>query len=331
MLDEFSATEVDEKSPSVAKTAIPPKQPERNHESPENLIADEFNKQLQEQMAALMGSTDGSPEMKREIENIMKELGAVAAEQDTSSQGQAAPPPPTAATSGVDAKGRQAGGTATSDTAFQETIRKTMERMQASGDQASASSTMNDNNNNPDDILAQLLRDMPADEGADNEEGFNKILLGMMEQMTSKEILYEPMKDLHEQYPAWLAQHGAATKPEDLRRYEEQQRLVKQIVERFERKGYADENPADREFVVERMQQVSAKEYSFISFCRKWISGLSSLEEEWSMLMYAYDFDTTDAGRWQSAVRSGREYAGHPGRNRVRMCPTMNRKIRFCN
>jgi SOS response regulatory protein OraA/RecX len=33
--------------------------------------------------------------------------------------------------------------------------------------------------------------------------------------------------------------------------------MVKQIVERFEKKGYSDDNDDDREYIVERMQKVS--------------------------------------------------------------------------
>jgi peroxin-19 len=34
--------------------------------------------------------------------------------------------------------------------------------------------------------------------------------------------------------------------------------MVKQIVERFEKKGYSDDNEDDREYIVERMQRVSS-------------------------------------------------------------------------
>jgi len=82
----------------------------------------------------------------------------------------------------------------------------------------------------------------------------------MMTQLTNKEILYEPMKELHDKFPAWMAkQEGGKGEvgKEDMARYVEQQRLVGEIVARFETKGYRDENEGDREYIVERMQKVS--------------------------------------------------------------------------
>lgn len=201
--------------------------------------ADEFNKRLQDQMAALMGDIDETPEMKTEIEAMMRELG-VAADPGT----------PSKPKDGANGKA----SLSNAEEPFQETIRKTMERMQASGDQATAAAK----NEDSDDMLAQMLKEMQDGrlEGAEDDEGFNKMLLGMMEQLTNKEILYEPMKELHDKFPGWMSKHRSSTSSDDLRRYDEQQRLVGEIVERFEQKSYSDSNSPDREFIVERMQQV---------------------------------------------------------------------------
>ena len=194
-----------------------------------------FNKQLQEQMSALMGSMDESPVMKKEIEAMMEELGAAA---------------------GTEAK-KEANVTSSSsgvEEPFQETIRKTMERMQVSGDQATAAAKSED----PQNILAQMMKDMQNDspEGDGGEESFNKMLMGMMEQLTNKDILFEPMKELHDGYPAWMEKNKATTSADDMKRYSEQQKLVKDIVGRFEKSNYSDDSAEDREFIVEKMQKV---------------------------------------------------------------------------
>ena len=82
------------------------------------------------------------------------------------------------------------------------------------------------------------------------------MLLGMMEQLTNREILYEPMKELHGKFPGWMRENVGKVEEGDMRRYKEQQRLVAEIVARYEREGYRDEDEKDREYIVERMQKV---------------------------------------------------------------------------
>lgn len=128
--------------------------------------------------------------------------------------------------------------------------------MQASGDQATAAAAAEGS----DDFMAELLKQMQAGglDAEGSEEDFSKMLLGMMEQLTNKEILYEPMKELNEKFPGWLENNKDKTSKEDLKRYDEQQALVKEIVAKFEEPTYSDANPADREYIVDRMQKVGA-------------------------------------------------------------------------
>ena len=240
MLDEFSTTKIDEKAD--APTSSGPGRPEVIEDTQDT--TDEFSKQLQEQMASLMGDIDESPEMREQIEAMMKELTA------------AADPAPQIRPEGNvpnSEKGGEAPSSANLEDSFQEKIRKTMERMQVSGEQATAAAT-----EDSEDILAQMLKDMQGAglDGAGGEEDFSKMLMGMMAQLTNKEILYEPMKELHDKFPGWMTKNKESTKADDLRRYEEQQRLVGEIVGRFEKRDYSDENVSDREFIVERMQKV---------------------------------------------------------------------------
>lgn len=207
--------------------------------------ADEFSRQLQEQMAALLGNVDETPEMRKEIEALMHELGAVA---DPGDSGSAKPGAENTTTQAAPSRGEDG---------FQETILKTMERMQNSGEQACAAAAASDDS---EDILAQMLKEMQSSEqdGTGDEEGFSKMLMSMMEQLTNKEILYEPMKELHDKFPGWMSKNKNSVKKDDIRRYEDQQRLVKEIVAKFDEKGYTDSNAADRQYIVERMQQVSS-------------------------------------------------------------------------
>lgn len=139
-----------------------------------------------------------------------------------------------------------------------------MERMQSSGDQATAAAAAGGD----DDFLTEMLKQLTAgDFAGGSEEDFSKMLMGMMEQLTNKEILYEPMKELHDKFPAWLAKNKDSTPAEDLKRYAEQQTIVAEIVAKFNEPSYSDSNAADREYIVDRMQKVKLRSCLSLSFC----------------------------------------------------------------
>ncbi|KAL2196135.1 Pex19 protein family-domain-containing protein [Corynascus similis CBS 632.67] len=247
MLDEFSTVKID-----TAKSEVPPAPAAApaagatTEEAP--LSEEEFAKQLQAGMADLLGELEQSPEMQAQFESIFKELGAAAsANPDPSSS---APTPPAAGSSSSKPSATNA------EASFQETIRRTMERMQTSGDQATAAAAAEGS----DDFLAELLKQMQSGglDGEGSEEEFSKMLMGMMEQLTNKEILYEPMKELNDKFPEWLEKNREKTPAEELKRYEEQQVLVREIVQKFEEPTFSDSNTADREYIVDRMQKMQA-------------------------------------------------------------------------
>ena len=246
--------------------------PAFNPEDLENLSEEDFEKQLEAGMAELMKDLDNSvsfdskrafgrpadltskqPDMQAQFEEIFKGLGSAAAAGGAESQPSSGPAQ-TGATPGPSAQG--AGADFSQDATFQETIRRTMERMQESGDQATAAAAAG---SSEDDFIAEMMKamkDMPGGGGSD--EDFSKMLMGMMEQLTNKEILYEPMKELHEKYPGWLAKNKDTLSKEDLKRYQEQQAYVAEMVAKFESPGFSDSDSADRQYIVERMQKVSS-------------------------------------------------------------------------
>ncbi|KAK8126087.1 Pex19-domain-containing protein [Apiospora kogelbergensis] len=280
MLEEFSAAKIDPQKagasvPGSAKTATNPKTAKTvptirtlAGDVPaadlDDFSEEEFQKQLQAGMAELMGDLDKNPEMQAQFENIFKELGAAAAVDG--------PPPPAHATtpaSSSSAAPKQPAGSnlkdadkvaadLSADATFQETIRRTMARMQESGEQATAAAAAE---GSEDDFMAEMMKamkDMPGGGGEGSEEEFSKMLMGMMEQLTNKEILYEPMKELNDKYPGWLEKNGAGLEADDKKKYEEQSRLVREMVQKFEEPTYKDEDVADREYIVERMQKMQS-------------------------------------------------------------------------
>jgi peroxin-19 len=191
----------------------------------------------------------GQGDFQKQFEDIMKEMG------DAVGVDPVADPKNGAASSSTSAPANTESSQKAEQT-FQESIRATMARMQESGDAASAAATSSAG----DDILAQMLKEMESGGfgGEGGDEDFSKVLMGMMEQLTNRDILYEPMKELHDKFPAWMEANKNKVKEDDLKRYEEQQLLVREIVGRFERTGYSDQNAGDREYIVERMQKVGS-------------------------------------------------------------------------
>lgn len=276
MLDEFSNTKIDEKPVSSQQQSIPtpsssgPGRPGANASAANPTKEEEdFAHQLQAGMAEMLKELEENPDMAKQFEEMMAQFAAPQFAQEKESNtksAKASSKTPSAAPSQASAARETAGSSmknSQADTDFQSTIRKTMERMKASSDSATAAK--NDDNPFSDDMMASLLKQMQDANGGpdgDGDDTFSKMLLGMMEQLTNKEILYEPMKELDQKFPAWLEEKRGKLSKEDEERYRTQRGLVREIVSRFERSGYSDGNPEDREFIVERMQKVSIWVYA---------------------------------------------------------------------
>jgi peroxin-19 len=145
---------------------------------------------------------------------------------------------------------------------FEDTIRKTMERMETSS-AAASSATAQASSKSEEDMLIEMLRALESESGAgsgDGSEGdLSKMFLGMMEQLTNKDMLYEPMKELHSKYPEWLQQNRSKLAPSEYERFARQRVIADEIVAKFEERDYSDDNAACREFVWEKMQAMQAE------------------------------------------------------------------------
>lgn len=51
----------------------------------------------------------------------------------------------------------------------------------------------------------------------------------MMQQLLSKEILHEPMKEIGEKYPKWLEEHEATLSKEEYERFSHQYELIRDL------------------------------------------------------------------------------------------------------
>ncbi|RFU72793.1 peroxin [Trichoderma arundinaceum] len=237
-------------------------------EGPEAADLDYDNMSEEEVTKRMQADPRRQPELQAQFEEMFKQMGAeMDAEIETEEKEQQpskkdkspSPTPAVATTSAAAATAASTGPSQPagegSGAAFQDTIRRTMERMQSSGDQATAAAAAG----GEDDFLAEMLKSLTAgDFAGGSEEDFSKMLMGMMEQLTNKEILYEPMKELHDKFPTWLAKNKDSVPADDLKRYVEQQTIVAEIVAKFNESTYSDSNAADREYIVDRMQKMQA-------------------------------------------------------------------------
>ncbi|KAG4117272.1 hypothetical protein ERO13_D12G219500v2 [Gossypium hirsutum] len=60
-------------------------------------------------------------------------------------------------------------------------------------------------------------------------QDMESIVESMMQQLLSKEILHEPMKEIGERYPKWLEEHKSSLSKEEYERYSNQYELMKEL------------------------------------------------------------------------------------------------------
>jgi peroxin-19 len=142
---------------------------------------------------------------------------------------------------------------------FEDTIRKTMGRLESSS-AAASSATAQASSKSEEDMLAEMLRALDSESaGSDGDGDLSKMFLGMMEQLTNRDMLYEPMKELNTKYPDWLEQNQSKLPKDEFERFGRQKTIVAEIVGKFEEKDYSDDDPKCREFVWEKMQAMQTE------------------------------------------------------------------------
>jgi len=132
---------------------------------------------------------------------------------------------------------------------FQEAIRQTMEKLKSSDESVT-------NEIDSSDPLAQLLSQLGdlSGEDADKMDGMIEEMLGAI---MSKDVLYEPMKELSTSYPGYLSSHTDLPAA-DKKRYEEQLRLSKEILAIFDSPDYSDDNAKAQAEVFKLMNEMQS-------------------------------------------------------------------------
>lgn len=211
-----------------------------------NQGADAFSKQLED------SGVEPGDFIKQLLADVMAEEGDGKGQSAGKGEGSSAAASAAATGTGT---GTGSGSGEEAPESFNDTIQRTIHRMKESGDKATAAAS----EDNADDIIAQLLKTMEAGGGGSGDEGdLTKMFMGMMEQLSNKDMLYEPMKELDTKFGPWIQENKGKDKisQADMERYEKQAGLVSAIVTKFEEPAYTDEDPKCREYVWEKMQAV---------------------------------------------------------------------------
>ncbi|BFZ54316.1 Peroxisome chaperone and import receptor [Savitreella phatthalungensis] len=213
---------------------------------------EDFAKQLQAGMEDLMAELNSSPEARKDFEALMAQMNAA-----TINEGG---PTTAGATSTSSYPNNASKKSATAATAtkkpknFQEQLNANIARMR---DAENAQRERDDNagltDAETDLFMREMMKQFEGAAGTGNEGDFSKVLEGMMSQLMSKEILYEPLLELNQKYPGWLADNKTH---KDYDKYVQQSGIVAQIVDRFEDPEYDDEDEYKKAQVMELMGQM---------------------------------------------------------------------------
>ncbi|KAG7708607.1 hypothetical protein KL949_004840 [Ogataea haglerorum] len=126
---------------------------------------------------------------------------------------------------------------------FQDVISETINRLKESGEQVDKSIKEEDGN---DELITSLLKSLDLNLDLKGLEGQNggvedvgNLLVEMLDKLSSKNVLYEPLNDLYQKFPAWLEnpenqQDGNYTK------YQQQYAVIKQIISTFDLPDHED-------------------------------------------------------------------------------------------
>lgn len=296
MLDEFNAPSGSTQAAAAGAAGEAPKAQSKPQvedaaeskvsggEAGEDVVSQDFAKELAEGMQALMKELGGQANANGEAlmgggeGAAAREAGAAAEfnEEELMRQFEAMMAgfgggPTTASTSTApgSSSAPAAGGASGSKPAnFNDAIAATMAKLKESDASATSSSAAADNpfaglSGAEGEEMAKLLAalggsgDLSGLEGAMDNPELTKMLEGMMDELMSREILYEPLKELRDKYPAYLAgsdSHDISA--DDRKRYEQQFAYITQIVAVFDDPKYDAKDAQMAARVQELMNQM---------------------------------------------------------------------------
>ncbi|WFC98017.1 Peroxisome chaperone and import receptor [Malassezia yamatoensis] len=180
--------------------------------------------------------------------------------------------------------------TPSSNDSFQNVVQATMDKLKQSNKDASASNSASADPSNlfanlgldENTDLAQMLEALGgAGEGNGDMSELSKMLGSMMDDLMGKNVLYEPLKDMHSRFPAYFeSKEGKALNEEDRKRYRKQEAIMSDIIAVFEEKSYNDTDPACKKRIsdlVAQMQELGSPPQALLGDMPQELSGLNGM------------------------------------------------------
>uniref|UniRef100_A0A7S4R4K2 Peroxin-19 n=2 Tax=Ditylum brightwellii TaxID=49249 RepID=A0A7S4R4K2_9STRA len=131
------------------------------------------------------------------------------------------------------------------------TVAKMLDDMAKANAAASTTSIPSTETANFDEMGEQMMSSMMAEfQNMAEKEDADDVIEGMMKQLLSKELMYDPMKQVLDKFPKWLAEHKDHLTEEDYQRYGQQYQYFQRIVAVYE----TDPNNFSR--LMELMQDI---------------------------------------------------------------------------
>ncbi|KAI9511514.1 Pex19 protein family-domain-containing protein [Russula earlei] len=122
------------------------------------------------------------------------------------------------------------------------------------------------------DELATLLE-------SEDEESLQKFLEAMMGQLMSKDVLYEPLKELNNKFPSYLESNKDKLSASEVQRYQAQYACSSEIIALFEETVYNDDDPEMRVRITTLMSKVPTTLSLLSVYARQRANHCSQMQE----------------------------------------------------
>lgn len=259
VLEQFNAPSTSTKAKEPAKA---PKAPDAAKKD-DSIDEDEFAKQFADEMEAFMKSladpsgsipSEIDPDAAKKAEALRKAWESLLVddlEQEDETLEDATLNVPSTSTgtkssATADAKSKTK---EEAEDAFQNAVKSAMDKLKKSDESNKA-----DLNEGDLSSLLSAFSNLSFDgEGGDGVQGVLETLMG---QLMSKEILYEPLKELNDKFPEYLETNRSLISTEDQVRYDKQKSIISEVIAIFESPDYSDTNPATSAEIIKLMSEM---------------------------------------------------------------------------